>query len=1291
MVKEGTVLEAPEGSMPWWIVSLLVATSVATAAALAIFLPHPYGMVILLLALAVLIGFAIFNPMYRYKLAYNAIIASWLSVHSIPSIEIWHPIIKDNPIFRVSNQVNWSFDVACMGIAGILLILDFLVRQGKASRLSLDISKWSVFSINQSQKVGAGGQQVNVGEISGDNNQINISLTNSVSDFNAEIDVAASYLKDARPDLAIEKLKELKRRHWQKMSDREKFRVTANLGNAFNQKDECSTAADHYFEAIQYQLEGEESQSLEATAYFLQGKNDEAIRCAKKCLQSFPSNLTSHAVLIRASSETLDTDTLTSAVPNHLRQSIEILDALFLHASRRKEYKHAEAFARQIVGIDHSSQHARMRLGSILSNKSIDGKLGRISCSSDEVRKLANEAISLLTEFIKGETPSKFSRGYSRYHRALAYEAVDRNDEAEADLRAACETLPNDQIIRYQLGVFLVSHDKYDLAIKHFETGEQTGHLSQEKTLHARLLLRRDQPGDVDHVCKLLESALNEDNKNKEDPRLTFEALLTLVEAFGIQGKVAQAEEAISKHGSNLPLAFLHTLKASLFTRAKDIPIAIRYAQTAKSNLLGDTELVVRYKLAELLARLDEHADAVEVYKTIANLNAFSDAIELVLESAWKTQDYKFILSVCETARRKGQFSIQICESEIATLERLNELPRAVELIDECLVKFENDKFLRSLRLRKAVIGRNLNDPALITFDPNLLPRVSKSELGEACNTALILAEGPDRWVGIHYAYELVRHRFDEAKAHQCLLAVAGPIAEIQFPVFEVVETGCAVSYLEGDESEPKWIIIEDGPNPAPSRNEQSPTSEIAKELFGKRIGDEFYVRRGIQDRVGKIQSIIGKIEFRVRDTFLNWEERFRDVKYIQAFQFKKHQNGDLDVEDFVATLSRLDEPRQEIESLYRRNPLSVGMFSKLLQRPLLDSIGYLANHSELPIRCCAGSGQEYATAIDALSGNKKVIVDPSALATLFLLGIWDVSPQVNLGGRFVVTAGALDCFKNLLRDPNSRVYAKTLAAAVRNRLVFQERTDDDVQHATKSLSSFIDWVERNTSSIGGMGLAEFSREQREKLCQFFDSATVESLGTAIAQNAVLWTDDYAIASEGVVEDIVLPPRIWTAVVIDKLGESGELTAEQRAEALLNLIGFDYRFTRLDQAVFDLAMKKGRWNPIQGSLADVLRWIAVSGVSEEGALQTAAEIIRRVWSQALLAHQRSEVAAATMKSLSQRPDGVAILQQLESLLPKMFGLDVPAIRECRQLIRNEQAYLLRGKMLVLPDDPDWPG
>ena len=111
----------------------------------------------------------------------------------------------------------------------------------------------------------------------------------------------------------------------------------------------------------------------------------------------------------------------------------------------------------------------------------------------------------------------------------------------------------------------------------------------------------------------------------------------------------------------------------------------------------------------------------------------------------------------------------------------------------------------------------------------------------------------------------------------------------------------------------------------------------------------------------------------------------------------------------------------------------------------------------------------------------------------------------------------------------------------------------------------------------------------------------------------------------------------------------------------------------------------------QSSLADILHWIAFSGVSEDGALQTASEILRQVWAQAILSHQRSDVAPATTKALGHRPDAVAVLQKLHQSLPRMFRLDVPAVNECRKLIKNELAYQLRGKALVLPDDPDWPG
>jgi len=498
MAEVDTGSKPAQNRLPWWMVSLAIAAVVAITAALAMFIPHPYGIAVLVVALIAFICAVALNPMYRYKLAYNSIIAGWLSVRSIPSIEVWNPQVKDSPLFKLSNEVNWSFDIACMVIACILLMLDYLVREPNRWQSLIKLNGIQLFSNNNSPKAENGSQQVNLGNVSGNGNQINISLQQTASDFNAEIDVAAAYLKESKPDVAIEKLKELKRRHWHVLTDREKYRIAANIGHAFNQKDECSTAADHYVEAIQYLAPGEERLSLEATAYFLQGKNEDAIQIAKSCLNDFPSNLMARAVFIRASADSVSTDELEGEIPVHLRSSFEVLDALFLHAAKRMEFPKAEAYARRLIELDGSSRHSKMRLGAILASKSINGKMGRIECAAEEVHRLADEAVTLLTEFIAHEGPSTFSKGYSRYHRALAYESLDRNDEAEADLRSANELLPDDQEIRFQLGLFLVNHDKHELAIQHFAKTETEGPLSQSKILLGRLLLSRSASGDLE-------------------------------------------------------------------------------------------------------------------------------------------------------------------------------------------------------------------------------------------------------------------------------------------------------------------------------------------------------------------------------------------------------------------------------------------------------------------------------------------------------------------------------------------------------------------------------------------------------------------------------------------------------------------------------------------------------------------------------------------------------------------------------------------------------------------------
>jgi nucleoside phosphorylase len=92
-------------------------------------------------------------------------------------------------------------------------------------------------------------QQVKVGDISGDNNTLNIHqhqapsfdelarlIRAAVPDANAEIDAAAARSQAGELDIAIHLLTEMRKKRWGALTPREKYRVCANIGHALERK-----------------------------------------------------------------------------------------------------------------------------------------------------------------------------------------------------------------------------------------------------------------------------------------------------------------------------------------------------------------------------------------------------------------------------------------------------------------------------------------------------------------------------------------------------------------------------------------------------------------------------------------------------------------------------------------------------------------------------------------------------------------------------------------------------------------------------------------------------------------------------------------------------------------------------------------------------------------------------------------------------------------------------------------------------------------------------------------------
>jgi len=75
------------------------------------------------------------------------------------------------------------------------------------------------------------------------------------------------------------------------------------------------------------------------------------------------------------------------------------------------------------------------------------------------------------------------------------------------------------------------------------------------------------------------------------------------------------------------------------------------------------------------------------------------------------------------------------------------------------------------------------------------------------------------------------------------------------------------------------------------------------------------------------------------------------------------------------------------MHAVYRANPISATTFARFADAGLLESLSHLASEGTLPIRCCRGTAEESERAEAALSGAGTIILEPSALATLFFSG----------------------------------------------------------------------------------------------------------------------------------------------------------------------------------------------------------------------------------------------------------------------------------------------------------------
>lgn len=313
-------------------------------------------------------------------------------------------------------------------------------------------------------------------------------------DAHGEIDEAAKHMSEGRPDLSVEKLERIRKKRWDRLSDRERFRVIANLGTAKLKQQKTQEAAAHYIRTVEFQPQDEEAKTYEALGYYFLGDHEKARGLVIAVLKDHPGVGRAQMIRIRTEPRETPFDELLASVPPATRGHSETALALYERAAAEGRLGAAEEIIR---GTDLDEWPALpIALGRVLLQQEIAslyiGPEGPRITHPERVK----EAVSFLSQGLERLSLGDPSESDVYVLRSACYRLLNDIERAREDVRRAHDLAPTDEQVNLALARLACDEDRFNEAIDILESYLNDHDSLEVEVLLAVLLDKRRDPGD---------------------------------------------------------------------------------------------------------------------------------------------------------------------------------------------------------------------------------------------------------------------------------------------------------------------------------------------------------------------------------------------------------------------------------------------------------------------------------------------------------------------------------------------------------------------------------------------------------------------------------------------------------------------------------------------------------------------------------------------------------------------------------------------------------------------------
>jgi tetratricopeptide (TPR) repeat protein len=1046
-------------------------------------------------------------------------------------------------------------------------------------------------------------------------------------------------------------LTRLRERSWDTLSPRQRWRVCTMQADMDVREDRREEAARQLIEAREHQPDEEVALTNEVFAHELLGDRARARALAQQARVRFPNSGVIYSACVRTAQDDDEFERLLRELPAQLAKHTKVWAEAAVRAEGLDSTSMAEDAERRATVYAGEDPRTWFGLGSILLRTEalkIDPEEAPQQTRPDVVRLAEADSCFTKAADLARSSDASFAAN-ALVRRAATRDFSGRLQEAQADIDEAFKLAPSDPSVRVAHARLLADRGNKDASIRALREALAQVPAHETRFLLGMALCDRNLDGDRIEGAHLLRECAMENGEHSGTALLfgveAFISVILFDDAAGMLDAVPRADEAL-----------VATMRARVALERKQEEDAQAHTTRAIGLVGSSTARDTLRKLGKVLASLKRFRDSVEIWRRVAVLaGPVTDDIRWLVETAVQCGQDAVVLRLGKDARDRGEFDPHLIEMELRLLGRYDP-NEAAEILLGALARKPEDKHAR---LNLALLALRLPRTNLGTPTLEELPDVRDARVEEGAAVVQVLVETGRRKEARTYAYDLLRRHFDSVVAHRAFwyATLLREGADDEGSVDrEIATAGNAVCYIERGTTQEKWAVLEDSTvevNDVPEEVRRG--SSLASAFEGKRVGDTVVLAEGpAQDRTARIAAVISKHAYRVRDVMNNWELRFPEHKEVWMVNVGG-ADGQLDVTPFIRLAEKTQARTKEAEELYRTRPLGIWLFGRALGQDEIHAAIHLASADGQTFRCCVGTEAEDREAAAAFDAATEVVIDPTAVATVLLLG--QIAVLEALEKQVVISHGTFGALQALHRDAKSRERAfATFGAGPTGQPAFTMAPEEQKKSAVEAAARLLDLASTRWRIVGSRQLADLEPGLRELLFKGFGEAALQSACIGAPVSRVLWTDDAAVAA--MAKEQFGTRRIWTQSLLRRLVASRSIDDEACIKASAGLVALRYHFTSVTPEILRRAAQWADWLPDRLPMPQVLDYLTSPNTRTEDAAGLAASVVAFAYRDIVLPEKRGKTLIAVAEAVGHRHDASRAVVLMQLFLARTFGLDL---------------------------------